>query len=221
MTDKMTTPDHDDDVRKSVERIAESMGGRILSDEELAALLDQGERDALERDARARSDGRRFLSEETDGELIESWWADAKRCTSIDDAASLAHRLVNDYRHDYGTICHAVAAASYAMAKAMNASPVGHITGYQADAVQWLLLSHWNVWDDAPRRIVEYQNLLYPQYDYVFTTLPRSTADWLIDRAKTNLATVTYVHPNVIARWRDIAEGTFPSFVRIDEDREQ
>lgn len=213
-----TQDERPDDLEKAITDAAEAMGAQILSDTELAAILEQGEREAMGRDAQARAEGRRFVNEETDGELIETWWAEAGRCASIDDAAAFAQRLVTDYRHDSGTICHAIGAASYAMAKAMNASPSGQITGFQAGAVQWMWLRHWNSWDDAPRRLVDYSHLLFPQYDRHFTEISRETAVWLTERAVQNLAESPRAHPNVVARWRDIAVGRFPAFIRVEEE---
>lgn len=221
-SDTNNTPDDtasgDDDLIQKIDSIAHELGGEVLSGEQLAGLIESGERHAMERDEQARSEGRRFVDEETDSELIEAWWADAKGCRSVEDAAALAHRLITDYRHDYGTICHAIGAASYAMAEAMNASPSGHITGFQAGAVQWMWLRHWNQWDDAPRRLIEYGNLLYPADDHTFTEISPETADWLIAKAEANLIASPDAHPNVIARWRDIAAGRFPSFLRITEE---
>lgn len=208
--------DAHDELRETIEAAAAALGGEVMSDEQLAGLIEAGERHTMERDDQARAEGRRFMDEETDTELIETWWADAKGCRSVEDAAALAHRLISDYRHDYGTICHAIGAASYAMAEAMNASPSGHITNFQAGAVQWMWLRHWNQWESEPRRLVEYNDVLYPQYDERFSTISDETADWLMKRAAANLAHLPRAHPNVVARWREIAAGRFPPFVYVE-----
>lgn len=215
-SDSTNPIDAHDELRETIEAAAEALGGHVLTDEQVAELLEAGERHTMERDDQARSEGRRFVDEETDHELIETWWAEAGRCQSIDDATMLAQRLLDDYQHDYGTICHAIGAASYAMAQAMNASPSGHITGFQAGAVQWMWLRHWNQWESEPRRLVEYNDLLYPQYDERFSTISGDTADWLMERAATNLAGSPHAHPDVITRWRDLAAGRFPAFLHVE-----
>ena len=216
------TPNDDDELREIVEGVAEAIGGRIASEDELAEAMAAGELAALEHDARARQEARRFVDEETDRELIDTWWREAKECQSIDAAADLARRLVSDYRHDYGTICHAIAVAAIAMAHAVERSPEGGITGFQAGAVSWMLLKHWNDWPDGPRRIVDYANLLYPAYDHHFTEIDRETANWLTRRAQELLAehdgpSGLHVHPHVRARWESVAAGRLPSFVRVVE----
>lgn len=213
---------NNDDIREAVENAAEQIGGRIMSDEELAEFMTAGEAAISAHDERARAEGRRFVDEETDRELIETWWSEAEDCQSIEDAADLARRLITDYRHDYGTICHAIAAAAIAMAWAVERSPEGGITGFQAGAVNWLWLKHWNQWEDGPRRIVEYANLLYPAYDRHFTEIDADTANWLTKRAQALLAehdgpAGLHVHPNVRARWELVAAGQLPSFVHVTE----
>ena len=52
--------------------------------------------------------------------------------------------LVEKYQHDYGTICHAIVAAAIASARAINNSPQGGITGFQASAIVWEFIRAWN-----------------------------------------------------------------------------
>jgi hypothetical protein len=78
-------------------------------------------------------------------------------------------KLTEDYSHDYGTICHALAAGAIATAWAMNKTPTGGITGFQAGAVMWEFIRNWNYSSNKTGlKIVDYDNMLYPQYNYKF-----------------------------------------------------
>lgn len=52
-------------------------------------------------------------------------------------------KLTEDYGHDYGTIGHAVAASAIGAATAVDHSPTGGITGFQAGAIMWEFIQHW------------------------------------------------------------------------------
>jgi len=211
------TVNDEQDVRMNIVRAAHGAGMEIATDEELAALIEAGERATLDADDKARAEGRIFLDEEHDRATIDGWWSEAESCKDIDASTAFARRLITDYRHDYGTICHAIAAGALAMANAVEQSPVGHITGFQAGAVGWLFMRHWHSWGDEPRQMVDLSNLLYPQFDYKFTTIDRQTAAWLQTKAAENIKQAgDHTHPNVIARWREIADGRFPAFVSVD-----
>jgi hypothetical protein len=213
----MSEQQQDDEFRRIVEEAAEAIGGRIASDEELATFVEAGERQIAAHDDQAKAEGRRFLDEEQDRELIETWYAEAERCAAIDDAADFARRLIMDYRHDYGTICHAIAAAGLAMAHAVDSSPEGGITGFQAGAIGWLFQRHWLAWGDEPRKMLDLSELLYPQYDDHWQTITPETADWLKAKATELLVKNPTAHPDVRARWTFIAGGKLPAFVRVKE----
>lgn len=210
--------DPQDDVERVLDEIIEASDGMLerVSEIEMAAFVEAGERLTAEHDDQARNEGRRFLDEDQDRELIETWWSEARSCTSIDHATDFARRLIADYRHDYGTICHAIGAAGLAMSQAVQRSPEGHITGFQAGAVGWLWLRHWHQWGDEPRRLVDYSHLLYPQYDRRFAAIDAGTATWLRDRAAALLEGSPQAHPDVRARWADIAAGRFPAFITVE-----
>lgn len=211
MTDK-----DNDELREAIGKAAESIGAEIMSETELAAFMEAGEQQIAAHDDRAKEEGRRFLTEENDQELIETWWAEATACKRIDDAADFARRLISDYRHDYGTICHAIAAAGVAMASAVEQSPEGGVTGFQAGAIGWMLHKRWEQWGDEPRKIVDLSHLLYPQYDEHWTTIHASTAEWLQKRATELLAQHPDAAGSVSDRWRDIAAGRFPAFITVE-----
>jgi hypothetical protein len=203
-----------DEIRAAVEAAAEAIGGQIMTDVELAAFVEEGERAEQAFDDQARAEGRRFLDEEQDGEVIAQWYRRAGETKTVAAAAALAHSLILDYRHDYGTICHATTAAALAMASALNESDQGGLTGFQASLIGWGFMRRWLDWDKAPRRMINTERLLYPQSDHEWNRLPADHVAWLQKRAAELLAEHPTAHPDVRARWEDIAAGRFPSFVQ-------
>ena len=96
--------------------------------------------------------------------IKKEWQEKAKDATIATLPAFLAE-LIEKYQHDYGTICHAVSVAAVAAAWAVNASPAGAITGFQAGAVMWEFIREWNCSSNKTgMRLVDYDNFLYPQY---------------------------------------------------------
>jgi hypothetical protein len=99
-----------------------------------------------------------------DQKVHEKWYEDAKNQT-LESLPGFMNHLTADYGHDYGTICHALAAGAIAAATAINKSPTGGITGFQAGAVMWEFIRHWNFsGNKCGLRLVDYDNFLYPQY---------------------------------------------------------
>lgn len=215
MSKQNETPDDDDGVRAAIEQAIEGSGLSIMPQDEFASVMETMKQNVEASDEEAKQQGKRFLDEEQDQELIETWWKEAERCRSIDDATHFAHRLVEDYRHDYGTICHAVAAAGVAMANAVGI-PAG-ITGFQAGFIGWMLHKRWQQWGDEPRRIVDFSHLLYPQYDDQWASISPETETWLVGEAK-KLIGENVGQPMssaVLDRWQMVARGELPAFVRM------
>lgn len=93
----------------------------------------------------------------------EQWYQEAKKVT-IDTLPAFVKKLTEDYAHDYGTICHAVAAAAIAGGNAIEHSPTGGITVFQASCVMWEFIRHWQYsHNKTGLRIVDYDDFLYPQ----------------------------------------------------------
>lgn len=100
---------------------------------------------------------------ENDG-VHKEWYEDAKNQT-LESLPEFMRHIAADYGHDYGTICHALAAGAIAAATAINKSPSGGITGFQAGAVMWEFIRNWNFSSNkCGLRIIDYDNFLYPQY---------------------------------------------------------
>lgn len=144
----------------------------------------------------------------------KAWYEDAKVQT-VDTLPEFMRHLAEDYQHDYGTICHALAAVAIGAAWAMERTPQGGITGFQAGAVMWEFIRHWNHSGDNPMRLIDFGDLLYPQCSHKFVTISSETWAWAQERAKTLLAEGRGV-PDVRAHWQSVANGVVPFGLTVD-----
>ena len=58
---------------------------------------------------------------------------------------------------------------------------------------------------DSPFRLVNLENWLYPQYDGHVEDWVKDNCEWLRAAAQSKLDSVKDAHPNVLARWRQLA----------------
>lgn len=162
---------------------------------------------------------------EKDIEVIDQWYKDASKQT-IETLPDFMNHVLNDYYHDYGTICKAIGACSVAAAWAANAHSQGGITGFQAGAVMWEFVRHWNHSSNKTGlRLIDYDNMLYPQYENRFAkTITKGLMESLTEEAKKHIAEYksnpkSMVHPEVLAHWKKIAQGISPFGYKIVDER--
>ena len=113
-----------------------------------------------------------------------------------------------------------MSACSIATMWAMNRTDQGGITGFQASAIMWEFIKHWNYTDNKTgMKIVNYDDMLYPQYDFKFQkTITESIWKSIQDVAKNHLEENETAHPNVIAHWKSIVNGKIPFGYKIVKD---
>lgn len=157
----------------------------------------------------------RALNEKTFGlhndeaALREEWQAEAREMT-IEKLPAFLNKLAN-FKHDYGSIVVALGAAATGAAWAMEHSPTGGITGFQASGVTWEFIMGWDCTKRSkPLRLVDYEDLCYPQYEGDFRTIGPVTWKWVRERAETLLKETPNAAPEVIAHWKNITEGYVP-----------
>lgn len=142
----------------------------------------------------------------------DAWYEQARRMT-VGDLPEFVRHLTQDYQHDYGTICHAVAAAAVAAAWSVDHSPTGGITGFQAGCIFWAFYEHW-LHEKGPARLLKYGDMLYPQYWDEFTnrTISASTWKWLQEQAEKLLREHGDKDADgaVLRHWRSIRDGDVP-----------
>jgi len=153
--------------------------------------------------------------------LEEEWFQKATKQT-VETLPAFINHLMNDYGHDYGTMCHAVAACALAGMYAADKTENGGITGFQAGFVMWDLIKQINYrGNKCGLRITNYDDLLYPQYKHKFEkTLGRDTWNAIQEQAKKYLEEKELAHPDVVRHWRSIVDGTVPPFgFVVEEDK--
>lgn len=152
---------------------------------------------------------------EEDG-VHKKWFEEAREMTA-EKLPEFIRKLTHDYEHDYGTICHAIAAAAVAAAWAVERSPSGGITGFQAGAVMWSFMEHWNS-IKGPARLIQYDDLLYPQYEHKFTAISPDTWEHVRKEAEKLIAerSAETVHPDVFMHWQSVAKGQIPFGLRVE-----
>ncbi|RJS68564.1 hypothetical protein CW696_08440 [ANME-2 cluster archaeon] len=147
--------------------------------------------------------------------VYEEWYETAKNMTLAELPEFLRH-LAEDYKHDYGTICHAHAAGAIATAWAINHTEQGGITGFQAGSIMWEFVTHW-IRIKPPLALLEYRDMLYPQYEERFTTISRSAWNILQSEAKEKLESEE-MSPDVEQHMRQIADGVVPFGYSVRDD---
>lgn len=146
-------------------------------------------------------------------------WQERAKGATLETLPEFLREITEDYKHDYGTICVAIGAAAVAAAWAVEKTPQGGITGFQAGAVTWEFLRGWNssMIGDCGARIQKFDDLLFPQYVERFTSIGSDTWQKLQEKAAENLKDKTHAHPEVLAHWASIADGNVPFGLRISD----
>ena len=143
---------------------------------------------------------------------LEKEWFEKARKQTLETLPAFMNHVMNDYCHDYGTIVHAVSACAIAAAWAANESESGGITGFRACFVMWDFILQWKFRSNkCGLRIIDYDDMLYPQYDYKFEKIISSdTWESLQARAKELLSEHGLAAKKVREHWESIAEGNVP-----------
>lgn len=118
---------------------------------------------------------------------------------------------IKTFNHDYGTIVYGCMAAMTAAFQVINEGPQGGITGFQAGCLGHELIQKFMM-TQPPYRIMDYNNMLYPQYSDKFEKVISSdTWNDLKEKAQKSLnENALSTHPSVIAHWQSIVNGNVP-----------
>lgn len=156
---------------------------------------------------------------------IEQWFDDAEKQT-IKTLPSFVKHVMNDYIHDYGTVCHAIGACAVATAYACTKMYGAHggITGFQAGFVMWSFVKGWYYRNNkCGLKILDYDKLLYPQYcDRFEKTIESEQWEAIREEAKHLIQVAEETndppHERVLAHWKSIAVGNLPFGFRVDDE---
>lgn len=156
---------------------------------------------------------------------LEKEWFEQAREQKLETLPEFMNHILNDYCHDYGTICHAITACALAAAWAANNSNQGGITGFQAGFVMWGFIRQWSYKSNKTSlRIIDYDKMLYPQCkgDFEDRTIDQSTWEALQNEAKRRLDEIDSgeepAADSVIAHWKNIVNGVVPFGYTVEED---
>jgi len=142
-------------------------------------------------------------------ELEKEWFKEAAKVKTTGELVAFVNHILNDYVHDYGTACHAVAAC--ALAGAWLGCESAGLSSFQASFVMWDFIKNWLMSSNVcGMKLIDYDEFLYPQYQYKFEkTIRKSVWESIQKEARKHLETDSAC-ANVEQHWRNIAEGIVP-----------
>lgn len=151
-----------------------------------------------------------YLTNENEFEAKETLEKERKNIKSLDELMNYIQNIKDNYNIGYGTAPRAIAQA--ALATAWYLSDVFGITGFQAGCVMWDFVRDWSFHgNECGLKIVDYDNMLYPQYDYKFQkTISKDTFEALQEAAKKHLEKNQFAHSAVVKHWQSIVDGNVP-----------
>ena len=162
-----------------------------------------------------------LITEENNKADIDQWFQDAAKQT-FDTLPEFIRHVMNDYVHDYGTVCHAISACAVATAWACNKmeGACGGITGFQAGFIMWGFIRHWSYeHNTCGLKILDYDKLLYPQYGYKFEkAISESRWKTVQEQAKRLLKDKEFADHDVVDHWKSIVDGNLPFGFKIGDE---
>lgn len=128
---------------------------------------------------------------------LQKEWYERAKSMKPENFPEFFREMTEDYIHDYGTVCHAMAAVGLAAMFAFNNSDGarGGITGFQAGCVMWEVIRHMNYEDNkCGLKLIDMDDLLYPQYEYKFHTIDRDPWKMVQQEAKNRISESETAH---------------------------
>lgn len=128
--------------------------------------------------------------------------------------------------HDYGTIVWACLAAMGKGFQVVNTHPVdGGIAGFQADFLKWMVLKRiFHVTTNSGLRLVDYDALLNPDNEELFTTIRPRIWKAIVEQAKAKLAAhesgEELAPVSLRDHWEKIVAGMIPFGMKLGVDVE-
>ena len=147
-------------------------------------------------------------------EILEK---ERKNIKSLDDLMNYIQNIRDNYDIGYDTAPRAIAQA--ALATSYYLADMFGTTGFQAGFVMWDFIKDWSFrGNKCGLKIVNYDDMLYPQYNYKFQkTIKKDTFEALQKAAENNLKKHQFSSSAVIKHWKSIVDGNVP-FGYIIED---
>lgn len=141
---------------------------------------------------------------------------------TTEDVKNLVGEVITDFNYDYGVAPRSISAAIVAIANYMSRK-MG-ITGFQAGFVMWGFIKGFMRIGKCGLKLVDYDDMLYPQYEYKFVEKKISKETWknIQKQAKINLEENEKKHYHageyVVNHWKSIVDGNVPFGYEVEED---
>lgn len=138
---------------------------------------------------------------------------------TIEDLCDLIKEVEEKFNYDYGVAPRTIGAVSTVVANYLSAR-MG-ITGFQASFVMWdFIKGYLKSGNKCGMKLVDYDDMLYPQYDHKFAkTISSHVWKSIQKEAKERLAKDKGdVHPAVREHWKSIVKGKVPFGYVISDD---
>lgn len=141
------------------------------------------------------------------------WYKDAEKQT-LETLPLFMNHVLNDYQHDYGTICKAIAACGAGAMHAAIKTTHDYISGFQATSINWEVLKAWGgLKTHTCAKIINFDDMVFPHNQHRFAkTISKETWDSVQDYAKAILSDADNFgfHPKVKAHLESIVAGNIP-----------
>ena len=102
----------------------------------------------------------------TEEDFPEREWLEEARKQTSETLPKFIGHLMNDYEHDYGTCVKAVSAAMLGTFWAFNRQE--GFSSFQVGFIPWLLMKEFWGNSEFGRRVINYDDMLFPQCEYKF-----------------------------------------------------
>lgn len=147
----------------------------------------------------------------------EIWYDEAKKQT-LETLPAFMKKIL-DEPQDYNSIVEAVAACAVGAAWAADHSDKGGITGFQGSCVMWRFVQYWMfLQDSCGLRLIDYDDMLYPQYEDKFTKKIINKETWeAMQKKATELWHEGGGTERVRNHWRSIMEGNVPFGYKVED----
>lgn len=143
-------------------------------------------------------------------EVRDKLKTDRKEIKTFEDLVTFL-KEAREYNFDYGSAPRTI--AQVALATAWWFAGDFGITNFQSSFVMWDFIIDWKYSSNkCGLRIVDYDDMLYPQYNHKFEkTISPETWSNIQKQAEKNLKeNAEHAHPSVITHWKSIVNGVVP-----------
>lgn len=138
---------------------------------------------------------------------------------SVEDLSAIISEVENDFNYDYGVAPRAIGAVTSCVADYL-CNKMG-LTGFQAGFVMWDFIRLFMKKNNkCGMRLIDYDNMLYPQYEDSFQKkISKDVWESIVKAAKENLDNDTkYASEGVINHWKSIVDGNVPFGYVVEDD---